>query len=267
MTTELHPDFNVFEVAKPYARDLMMHRYTPHRMLRRASKETRALAQVIRETPYQWHDVLEQARHGQLELVFRHKGLDELAHKLDVVFNRLVIALVVAGGLIGSSLIGIFAKNGPHVMGLHVISFARVPAFGDTRRVADDRRGEVGAAVSAFGDLGETKPHLIWEGVTGRVVAGERTTFVVLELDPGTVVPEHAHDNEQIGVLASGSMRFRIGDEERELRPGETWNIPSNVPHSVTAGPEGAVAIEIFTPTRADWDSLERGEPSAPRWP
>src|SRR6476619_6034352 len=123
VTTELHPDFNVFEVAKPYARGLMMHRYTPHRMLRRATKETRALAQVIRETPYQWHDVLEQARHGQLELVFRLKGLDELAHKLDVVFNRLVIALVVAGGLIGSSLIGIFAKNGPHVIGLHVISF------------------------------------------------------------------------------------------------------------------------------------------------
>jgi ubiquinone biosynthesis protein len=123
VTTELHPDFNVFEVAKPYARDLMLHRYTPHRVLRRATKEARGLAQVLGETPYQWHDVLEQARHGQLELVFRHKGLDELAHKLDVVFNRLVIALVVAGGLIGSSLIGIFAKNGPHVMGLHVISF------------------------------------------------------------------------------------------------------------------------------------------------
>ena len=122
VTTELHPDFNVFEVAKPYARDLMMHRYTPHRMLRRATKETRALAQVIRETPYQWHDVLEQARHGQLELVFRHKGLDELAHKLDVVFNRLVVAVVVAGGLIGSSLIGIFAKSGPHILGLHVVS-------------------------------------------------------------------------------------------------------------------------------------------------
>jgi ubiquinone biosynthesis protein len=123
VTTELYPDFNVFEVAKPYARDLMLHRYTPHRIFRRATKESRALAQVLRETPYQWHEVLEQARHGQLELVFRHKGLDELAHKLDVVFNRLVIALVVAGGLIGSSLIGIFAKTGPHVMGLHVISF------------------------------------------------------------------------------------------------------------------------------------------------
>jgi hypothetical protein len=35
----------------------------------------------------------------------------------------------------------------------------------------------------------------------------------------------------------------------------------------VTAGPEGAVAIETFTPVRADWDSLERGEVSTPLWP
>jgi hypothetical protein len=39
-----------------------------------------------------------------------------------VLFNRLVIALVVTGGLIGSSLIGIFAKSGPHLLGLHVVS-------------------------------------------------------------------------------------------------------------------------------------------------
>jgi ubiquinone biosynthesis protein len=119
---ELYPDFNVFEVAKPYARDLMLHRYTPQRVLNRARKEVRALAEVLRVAPHQWNDVLEQARHGQLEVGFVHKGLDELAHKLDVVFNRLVIALVVAGGLIGSSLIGIFATGGPHVLGLHVVS-------------------------------------------------------------------------------------------------------------------------------------------------
>ena len=119
---ELYPDFNVFEVAKPYARDLMLNRYTPRRILTRARKETRALAEVMRSAPHQMNDILEQARHGQLEIGFVHKGLDEFGHKLDVVFNRLVIALVVAGGLIGSSLIGIFAKTGPHLIGLHVIS-------------------------------------------------------------------------------------------------------------------------------------------------
>ena len=41
--------------------------------------------------------------------------------------NRLVIALVVTGGLIGSSLIGIFATSGPHILGVHVALGARLP--------------------------------------------------------------------------------------------------------------------------------------------
>ena len=61
-------------------------------------------------------------RDGQIEVGFVHKGLDDLLAKLDALFNRLVIALVVTGGLIGSSLIGIFAKTGPHILGLHVVS-------------------------------------------------------------------------------------------------------------------------------------------------
>src|SRR5207302_8296329 len=36
---ELYPDFNVFEVARPYARDLMIERYTPRRVARRARRE------------------------------------------------------------------------------------------------------------------------------------------------------------------------------------------------------------------------------------
>jgi ubiquinone biosynthesis protein len=52
-----------------------------------------------------------------------HKGLDELLAKLDTLFNRLVIALIVVGGLIGSSLIGIFAKQSPQVFGVNILSF------------------------------------------------------------------------------------------------------------------------------------------------
>ena len=36
---ELYPDFNVFEVARPYARDLMLERFTPQRVARRARRE------------------------------------------------------------------------------------------------------------------------------------------------------------------------------------------------------------------------------------
>jgi ubiquinone biosynthesis protein len=119
---ELYPDFNVFEVARPYARDLLVQRFAPHRMLGQARKELRSLTEVLRDAPYQWHDFLEQVRDGQVEVGFVHKGIDDLLPKVEHAFNRLVVALVVAGGLIGSSLIGIFAKSGPHLLGLHVIS-------------------------------------------------------------------------------------------------------------------------------------------------
>ena len=56
--------------------------------------------------------MLEELRDGQIEVGFVHKGLDEVSHKLDVMFNRLAVALIVTGGLIGSSLIGILAKRG-----------------------------------------------------------------------------------------------------------------------------------------------------------
>jgi ubiquinone biosynthesis protein len=119
---ELYPDFNVFEVAQPYARGLMLERFGPRRLASRARKETLKLAQVVTEMPYQLHDFLEEIRDGQIEVGFVHKGLDDLLNRLDVVFNRLVIAMIVAGGLIGSSLIGIFAKAGPHLLGINIIS-------------------------------------------------------------------------------------------------------------------------------------------------
>ena len=119
---ELYPDFNVFEVAKPYARSLLLGRYTPQRVISRARRESVKLASIFAEYPYQVHDVLEQMRDGQIEVGFVHKGLDEFTHKLDVAFNRLIIAFVVAAGLIGSSLIGVFAESGPQVLGLNVVS-------------------------------------------------------------------------------------------------------------------------------------------------
>jgi len=119
---DLYPEFNVFEVARPYARGLMLERFTPQRMANRARKESLRLGAMALELPYQIHDVLEEFRDGQIEIGFVHKGLDDLLNRMDVVFNRLVIAMVVAGGLIGSSLIGIFAKTGPHILGINIIS-------------------------------------------------------------------------------------------------------------------------------------------------
>src|SRR4029077_14713835 len=84
--------------------------------------------------------------------------------------------------------------------------------------------------MSAFDDIREIVPHQIWPGVVGRSVEGKEATFSALELDPNTVVPAHHHVNEQMGILLRGSLRFRIGDEAKDLRPGSMWVIPADVP-------------------------------------
>jgi ubiquinone biosynthesis protein len=119
---ELYPDFNVFEVARPYARDLMIERFRPHRVARRARREAVNYARVLAEAPYQFHDFMEEIRDGQIEVGFVHKGLDQFLESMQLAINRLVIALIVVGGLIGSALIGIFATTGSDLFGVNIIS-------------------------------------------------------------------------------------------------------------------------------------------------
>jgi quercetin dioxygenase-like cupin family protein len=121
--------------------------------------------------------------------------------------------------------------------------------------------------MSSFADVASIRPLRIWEGVVGRTVHGERVTFSLIELEPGAVVPEHSHANEQVGMVLEGSLSFRIGDEVRECGPGDTWRILGHVPHAVTAGSDGAVIAEVFSPVRDDWHELETEEPRPPRWP
>jgi quercetin dioxygenase-like cupin family protein len=121
--------------------------------------------------------------------------------------------------------------------------------------------------VSAFADIDGIAPRRIWEGVVARPVHAERMTMGLIELDPGASVPEHSHEPEQVGLLLSGSLTFSVAGETREIGPGGTWSIPPNVPHSVVAGAEGAVAFEVFAPTREDWHGLAQGPSRPTRWP
>jgi unsaturated pyranuronate lyase len=121
--------------------------------------------------------------------------------------------------------------------------------------------------VSAFADIATVAPQRIWDGIVGRTVHGERVTLSVLELEAGATVPEHAHGNEQVGLLVEGSVRFTIGAETRELAPGATWRILADVPHSVAVGPEGALIVEVFSPIRDDWHRLETLPAGPGRWP
>jgi quercetin dioxygenase-like cupin family protein len=120
---------------------------------------------------------------------------------------------------------------------------------------------------STMTDLSEIRPTRIWADVIARIVQGDRITLAVVEIPPGALVPEHHHEHEQLGLCISGTVNFRVGAEERELGPGGTWRILTDVPHEAQAGPDGAVVVEVFAPVRGDWEGLEEAPGGSPRWP
>ena len=91
-------------------------------MTLRMQSEVRELAGVARELPYQVRDIVEQTRQGRLEVQIRNPGIDELSYHIDHAVNRIAVALIVLGGLVGSSILGVLATGGPHVVGVNLIS-------------------------------------------------------------------------------------------------------------------------------------------------
>ena len=121
--------------------------------------------------------------------------------------------------------------------------------------------------MTVFRSVSELNIVPIWEGVAARVVEGREMTFAVVELAPNMAVQQHQHPNEQIGIILTGSLRFTIGDESRDLRTGDTYVIRAGVPHDAVAGPGGAVVIDVFAPIREDWRRFPPEAPRQPLWP
>ena len=47
---------------------------------------------------------------------------------------------------------------------------------------------------------------------------------------PDAIVPGHGHENEQLGMVVTGTVTFTVGDETRVLGPGGRWRIPVETP-------------------------------------
>lgn len=122
--------------------------------------------------------------------------------------------------------------------------------------------------MSNLRDIADVQALDVWgDTVKARAIVGDQASLAVVELAPDAIVPAHQHPNEQLGLCIEGSITFTIDGERRELGPGGTWRILSNVPHDAVAGPAGAVVIDIFAPARTDWDALPRSSPRPPVWP
>ena len=84
------------------------------------------------------------------------------------------------------------------------------------------------------------------------LVFGAHTLLTEFLLDRNHDLPLHAHPYEQTGYLVKGHMILKIADAEHDVAPGDSWCIPMNIPHGARIL-EDSVAIEVFSPPRADY--------------
>jgi quercetin dioxygenase-like cupin family protein len=104
-----------------------------------------------------------------------------------------------------------------------------------------------------FAASGTGSHHRLFPGVETRTVAGEALMLSLVTFEPGSVVPEHSHHHEQMGMMISGRLEFTVGGVTRVLGPGDSWRIPGGVPHRVVARDGPAVALDVFHPVRDDY--------------
>jgi ubiquinone biosynthesis protein len=118
--SQLSPDLNLFQVGGRYSGELKRRLLNPRNVSDRLQRFAAEHVQVLSDYPMLLHDLLEEMRAGELEIKYRHTGLESVIHRLDLVMNRLVVALVsISLGVTGTA-VAILVEGGPHLAGLSV---------------------------------------------------------------------------------------------------------------------------------------------------
>ncbi len=103
-----------------------------------------------------------------------------------------------------------------------------------------------------FDSAARTRKELL-PGVATRTFWGDRMLLSLVDLDPNTTIPLHAHPHEQVGMVLSGTVEFTIAGETRQLGPGHIYIAPGGVEHSVRLGDSACQILEAFSPVREEY--------------
>ncbi|NLF33129.1 MAG: hypothetical protein GX591_19870 [Planctomycetes bacterium] len=105
LATRLDEDFDLVEHLRPYARRLMLERFSPARLARLGRRATRDLAELGLAIPQQVNAILANLKRGQLQVHIEHEHLDKLIQTLDHSSNRIAFGLIIAGSVVAGSLL------------------------------------------------------------------------------------------------------------------------------------------------------------------
>ena len=101
-------------------------------------------------------------------------------------------------------------------------------------------------------DLAVIKSREVIPGFHGKFVHSENMTTAYWEITADAVIPEHAHEHEQIVNLIEGEFELIIDGEIVNLYSEGVVVIPPNVKHSGRAITHCKL-VDVFYPVREDF--------------
>jgi ubiquinone biosynthesis protein len=117
MGRELDPDFDMAGQAMPLLAQAMRARYTPGAMGQRGWKAISDMLLLMAGLPKDISRLLLAARRGRLEIQIDVTHLKQVGNQLNNAVNRLVVGVVIAALIIGSSIV-MTVPGGPTLLGL-----------------------------------------------------------------------------------------------------------------------------------------------------
>ena len=117
MGRELDPDFDMAGEAMPLLVKTLRARYTPAALVKRGWRSASEMLALLADLPHDFSRLLRAARRGQLDIHIDVKHLKHVGNQLDGAANRLVVGIVVAALIIGSSIV-MTVPGGPTLLGL-----------------------------------------------------------------------------------------------------------------------------------------------------
>ena len=107
-------------------------------------------------------------------------------------------------------------------------------------------------ADSPFATFDDREPYAIFDGVGLQAIAGDHVFLGRVTYAPGTTVARHSHEHtEQVMLILEGSVAMTIGDDTRELGPGDVCVVNRGVEHELRSA-IGVTFVEALGPVPLD---------------
>ncbi len=119
---KLAPGMDPLKVLEPELKKVYLERFKPSNLIMSWKLTGKSFSRFLSDIPFNLGQILKKLKTGQLEIEFRHVGLEGLIQTLDRLSNRLTFGLIISALIVGSSLV-IQTDKGPSVMGLPALGF------------------------------------------------------------------------------------------------------------------------------------------------